>query len=141
MAIVKHRILFIGFEESRPALLLGIIVRDKRKRPYTDSLPVSSKKTRIDTPPLPVAPPPVAPPPPPPPRSYTPPPPPVNKDPRLAAKLPPVVLPPPVVPPPREATPPIVVSEGGNYKFFNTSIYILQIIILFLVSNVVFIAS
>ncbi|XP_063913585.1 death-inducer obliterator 1-like isoform X1 [Zophobas morio] len=53
-----------GFEEARPALLLGIIVRDKRKRPYVDTIPpivTSSKKTKID---LVI----------PPPRSYTPPP-------------------------------------------------------------------
>ncbi|XP_050497701.1 death-inducer obliterator 1 isoform X2 [Diabrotica virgifera virgifera] len=103
-----------GFEESRPSLLLGIIVRDKRKRPYVEPTPVShlpaAKKSRISTPPLPVAPPPLAPPPPPPPppRSYTPPP--VN-DPRLNKKLPtpatlapppppaePITIPPPVVP-------------------------------------------
>ncbi|XP_074031171.1 uncharacterized protein isoform X2 [Leptinotarsa decemlineata] len=78
-----------GFEESRPSLLLGIIVRDKRKRPYMDSLimpsPISqSKKLRVETPPpsLPaVAVPSV---PEPPPRSYTPPP---AKDPRRKLPL------------------------------------------------------
>ncbi|KAL1497120.1 hypothetical protein ABEB36_008130 [Hypothenemus hampei] len=76
-----------GFEEARPALLLGIIVRDKRKRSYVDVMPPSvtpsHKKSRIEvhvvqTPPA---------------RSYTPPPvsadvtpsPPIPKvDPRLA---------------------------------------------------------
>ncbi|CAG9854881.1 unnamed protein product [Phyllotreta striolata] len=94
-----------GFEESRPALLLGIIVRDKRKRPYGEAVPaVSSKKSRIETPPLPVVPPPVVPPPPPS-RSYTPPP---VKDPRLP-KIPALIMPPAL----RETTPPAV-SEGDE---------------------------
>ncbi|CAG9824961.1 unnamed protein product [Phaedon cochleariae] len=74
-----------GFEESRPALLLGIIVRDKRKRPFfaPPDMPVlAAKKSKTETvafkaaspaPATPAAP--VAPP-----RSYTPPP---VKDPRL----------------------------------------------------------
>ncbi|KAJ8975230.1 hypothetical protein NQ317_014659 [Molorchus minor] len=71
-----------GFEESRPALLLGIIVRDKRKRPLIDSvLTLAPKRSKVETPPLPPTPQPVAPP-----RSYTPPPP---KDPRLKLPLPP----------------------------------------------------
>ncbi|KAG5896281.1 hypothetical protein JTB14_033575 [Gonioctena quinquepunctata] len=76
-----------GFEESRPSLLLGIIVRDKRKRPYLDPPTIpppipQPKKSRVETPPLPAAPPPAVPPPPP--RSYTPPP---TKDPRLKLPL------------------------------------------------------
>ncbi|XP_057670798.1 uncharacterized protein LOC130902588 isoform X2 [Diorhabda carinulata] len=110
-----------GFEESRPALLLGIIVRDKRKRPYIDSIPVTnvstSKKSRISTPPLPIAPPPTAPPPPPlPTRSYTPPP---VKDPRLINKsstvaspaiptVVPITVPPPSLSIPITIPPPII---------------------------------
>lgn len=99
----------LGFEESRPALLLGIVVRDKRKaRPYieTPSLPseVYPKKQKIEVPKPPT--PPVTAPPPAPSRSYTPPPP---KDPRL--KLP--VLPPVVTP----TTPPTP-DEGGKYMLF-----------------------
>lgn len=64
-----------GFEEDRPPLLLGIIVRDRRKRPILEGLPqVSSKRSKaevISTPATPPA------------RSYTPPP---SRDPRL--KLP-----------------------------------------------------
>lgn len=90
---------FLGFEESRPALLLGIIVRDKRKRPHVEPLPllVLPKRSRIETPPLPVIPPPVVPP-----RSYTPPP---LKDTRL--KLP---LPPPL--------PPTADEDGKNIKVY-----------------------
>ncbi|KAK5646151.1 hypothetical protein RI129_004615 [Pyrocoelia pectoralis] len=52
-----------GFEESRPALLLGIIVRDKRKRPLFPSNSSSTiKKPRIDAPSISMD------------RSYTPPP-------------------------------------------------------------------
>ncbi|XP_031342377.1 uncharacterized protein LOC116170261 isoform X1 [Photinus pyralis] len=52
-----------GFEESRPAILLGIIVRDKRKRPLFISNPSTPlKKARIDTPAISLD------------RSYTPPP-------------------------------------------------------------------
>lgn len=66
-----------GFEESRPPLLLGIIVRDKRKRPAADGTYVSSKRIKTDvvvvtkssTPP----------------RSYTPPP---SRDPRIKSSLP-----------------------------------------------------
>lgn len=67
-----------GFEEARPHLLLGIVVRARRKRASTDvPPPIAPKRTRIDTPPpIPAAPPA-------PPRSYTPPP---TKDPRI--KLP-----------------------------------------------------
>lgn len=73
---------FVGFEESRPPLLVGVIVRDKRKRPLLDSTPVvTPKKIKVDvaiipsgssTPPMPAVSVPV--------RSYTPPP---NRDPRL----------------------------------------------------------
>ncbi|KAJ8943375.1 hypothetical protein NQ318_002608 [Aromia moschata] len=76
-----------GFEESRPALLLGIIVRDKRKRPHIEPIlpsPLVSKRNKVETPPLPVAPPSVAAPS----RSYTPPP---VKDPRLKLPLPPAI--------------------------------------------------
>lgn len=106
------KILFTGFEESRPALLLGIVVRDKRiSRPYIESIlpaEVYPKKQKVEVPPpqppLVTAPPPLvtAPPPPPPPavtsRSYTPPP---LKDPRLK-------LPPPVTP--------VTPDEGGKLK-------------------------
>lgn len=88
--ILIHRSL-IGFEESRPALLLGIIVRDKRKRPVFESLPVVTKKTKVEVsvvPPVPVVVPTL------PTRSYTPPP---AVDPRIK----------PVVPP----TPPTAASE------------------------------
>ncbi|KAK9888802.1 hypothetical protein WA026_001025 [Henosepilachna vigintioctopunctata] len=90
-----------GFEESRPALLLGIIVRDKRKRgSLSDQIYPSHtpKKSRISTPPLPVGTPPVvadAPTLVQPARSYTPPsaaatpPLPVNKDPRVKLIIPP----------------------------------------------------
>lgn len=78
----------VGFEESRPALLLGIVVRDKRKaRSYIESLlpsEVYPKKQKVEVAIIPS--PSVSAPPPPPPRSYTPPP---LKDPRL--KLPPVL--------------------------------------------------
>ncbi|KAJ8913501.1 hypothetical protein NQ315_017051 [Exocentrus adspersus] len=77
-----------GFEESRPALLLGIIVRDKRKRPYVDLLSPAvtlSKRSRVETPPLTIAAATA-----PPPRSYTPPP---QKDPRLKLPLPPPLPP------------------------------------------------
>ncbi|KAK4879330.1 hypothetical protein RN001_007476 [Aquatica leii] len=38
-----------GFEESRPALLLGIIVRDKRKRPlYVTNSSAKSKRAKVD---------------------------------------------------------------------------------------------
>ncbi|XP_044750195.1 death-inducer obliterator 1 isoform X2 [Coccinella septempunctata] len=92
-----------GFEESRPALLLGIIVRDKRKRGYTSDglhpLPSTTpKKQRIGTPPLPSGAPLVAVELPQvveaPPRSYTPPsmvstpPPSVSKDPRIKLAIP-----------------------------------------------------
>lgn len=41
--------MFIGFEESRPALLLGILVRDKRKRPFFSTTPTTShKKIKVD---------------------------------------------------------------------------------------------
>ncbi|KAL3281806.1 hypothetical protein HHI36_005007 [Cryptolaemus montrouzieri] len=95
-----------GFEESRPALLLGIIVRDKRKRGSTDPTPTYSsltpKKLRVITPPLPMGTPPYSvdtPATTDPPRSYTPPsvvstpPLPVNKDPRMKITIPP---PPPI---------------------------------------------
>ncbi|XP_022913665.2 death-inducer obliterator 1 isoform X1 [Onthophagus taurus] len=74
-----------GFEDNRPPLLVGIIVRDKRKRPMLDSITsaVLNKKSKIDssvssptvkarsaTPPLPATTT----------RSYTPPP---SRDPRL----------------------------------------------------------
>ncbi|XP_018574106.1 death-inducer obliterator 1-like isoform X2 [Anoplophora glabripennis] len=78
-----------GFEESRPALLLGIIVRDKRKRPHIEPIvPTSAlpKRSRVETPPLPVIPPPPVVPP----RSYTPPP---LKDARLKLPLPPPLPP------------------------------------------------
>ncbi|XP_060518841.1 uncharacterized protein LOC132697387 isoform X2 [Cylas formicarius] len=97
-----------GFEESRPALLLGIIIRDKRKRPFMESLPLplhttTPKKLKVDViiqSPLPAATPA---------RSYTPPPVPsgpatVKCDPRLN-KLP---LPPPT--PPEEI-------EGGDEPY------------------------
>ncbi|KAK9744164.1 Transcription factor S-II (TFIIS), central domain [Popillia japonica] len=71
-----------GFEESRPPLLVGVIVRDKRKRPIIDSTPaVIPKKIKVDvavvppaasTPPISTASTPS--------RSYTPPP---NRDPRI----------------------------------------------------------
>jgi hypothetical protein len=70
-----------GFEEARPALLLGILVRDKRKRPFVDSVaPVltSAKKTKTELPLLTT-----------PARSYTPPP---IKDSRLKLPLPPSVV-------------------------------------------------
>lgn len=85
-----------GFEESRPPLLLGIIVRDKRKR----SLPVEpshhvTKKVRVEidipqeppvlTPAVPT-------------RSYTPPP---NRDPRIKQ---PLIETPPVLPVEEAAT-------------------------------------
>lgn len=87
------KILLTGFEESRPALLLGIVVRDKRiSRPYIESIlpaEVYPKKQKVEVPP-PQLPPVTAPPPPPAvtSRSYTPPP---LKDPRL--KLPPPLTP------------------------------------------------
>ncbi|XP_025831457.1 uncharacterized protein LOC108740585 [Agrilus planipennis] len=70
-----------GFEESRPALLLGIIVRDKRKRPIFDQLPSVSKRTKIEvsviiTPPVSTTPVTATA------RSYTPPPP-LIRDPRI----------------------------------------------------------
>lgn len=41
--------LLIGFEESRPPLLVGVIVRDKRKRPILDSTAnVLHKKIKVD---------------------------------------------------------------------------------------------
>ncbi|XP_017775816.1 PREDICTED: death-inducer obliterator 1-like [Nicrophorus vespilloides] len=78
-----------GFEESRPALLLGILVRDKRKRMHDGSHHGHSKRVRVDiashsqqpsTPPSSS-------------RSYTPPP--TRQDPRV--KIPATSLP---VPPP-----------------------------------------
>lgn len=72
---------FIGFEEARPHLLLGIIVRTKRKRPLDITVPpvITPKRTRIDTPPpLPTTAP----------RSYTPPP---TRDPRLKLPTVPVI--------------------------------------------------
>ncbi|XP_050307605.1 death-inducer obliterator 1 isoform X2 [Anthonomus grandis grandis] len=108
-----------GFEEARPALLLGIIVRDKRKRGHSELISQTMashtphKKTRIEVHVVKT----------PPPRSYTPPPvppevapvpppplpPPPKIDPRLAKlaqpPLPPMVLlpdlriPPPPLPP------------------------------------------
>lgn len=86
--------------------MVGIIVRDKRKRPLVDSTPtVASKKIKVDvavvpvgssTPPIPTPPPP---PPPAPtvttPRSYTPPP---NRDPRIKAPYTPIAsLPTPII--------------------------------------------
>lgn len=88
-----------GFEESRPHLLLGIIVRAKRKRLSTTdiiSAPVVAKRTRIDSPPLPAI---VSAPP----RSYTPPP---TRDPRI--KLPAV----PAIPDP----PPATNDEGKQHQ-------------------------
>lgn len=81
----------LGFEECRPALLLGIIVRDKRKRPSVEvsNLPtVTPKKLKLDN--LPIASPTTLSTPLLPTRSYTPPP---MKDVRM--KLPPL---PPIVP-------------------------------------------
>ncbi|RZC42273.1 death-inducer obliterator 1 [Asbolus verrucosus] len=70
-----------GFEEARPALLLGILVRDKRKRPLLDSVsPIVSSIKKTKTEPLAQATPPS--------RSYTPPP---IKDPRLKLPFPPAV--------------------------------------------------
>lgn len=99
-------ILCTGFEESRPALLLGIVVRDKRiSRPYIESIlpaEVYPKKQKIEVPPppQPPQPPPVtATPPAVTSRSYTPPP---LKDPRLK-------LPPPVTP--------VTPDEGGMLTF------------------------
>ncbi|XP_066147349.1 death-inducer obliterator 1 isoform X2 [Euwallacea fornicatus] len=71
-----------GFEEARPALLLGIIVRDRRKRPHGEPVPshgTSHKKNRIEghvvqNPPL---------------RSYTPPPVPPEVVPAPLPPLPP----------------------------------------------------
>lgn len=92
-----------GFEESRPALLLGIIVRDRRKRIFgSDGIhshsTVVTKKPRMGTPPLPTNAPliPIEIPPivETPPRSYTPPsmvttpPLPVGKDPRIKLNIP-----------------------------------------------------
>lgn len=75
----------VGFEESRPSLLLGIAVRDRRKRSSADtaSAPSSSKKVKVDV--VIAAPAATAA------RSYTPPP--VPTDPR---KKPPAPVPPPV---------------------------------------------
>lgn len=84
-----------GFEESRPPLLLGIIVRDKRKRALLmePSHPVKKVRVEIDIPPEPPVVTPAVPA-----RSYTPPP---TRDPRV--KQPYTVETPPVVPP--EETP------------------------------------
>lgn len=81
-----------GFEESRPPLLLGIIVRDKRKRSLLmePSHPVTKKvRVEIDIPHEPPVPTPVVPA-----RSYTPPP---NRDPRIK-QPPPIETPLPTVP-------------------------------------------
>lgn len=95
-----------GFEEQRPPLLLGIIVRDKRKRPYNVDLSIAhvTKKVKVEIDIPQVAETPVSALPLPstqtaPVRSYTPPP---NRDPRLKAT--PYV--PPTVPLPSLATSP-----------------------------------
>ncbi|KAH1013913.1 hypothetical protein HUJ04_002834 [Dendroctonus ponderosae] len=72
-----------GFEEARPALLLGIIVRDKRKRSYLDIMPTTAtphKKTRVEVHVVQTQPA----------RSYTPPP--------MSAEVTPTPLPVPSVP-------------------------------------------
>lgn len=90
----EKKICFTGFEEARPALLLGILVRDKRKRPYIDPVPtvspvIKKQKTELSGVQAPN-------------RSYTPPP---VKDSRL--KLP---LPPPLATEPDQ--------DGGTYFQF-----------------------
>lgn len=83
-------VFFSGFEESRPALLLGIIVRDRRKRPIYPLSSLPAKRIKTDShstspttqPTVPA-------------RSYTPPP---NVDPRTKR--------PPAVPPSKVALPP-----------------------------------
>lgn len=79
-----------GFEESRPHLLLGIIVRAKRKRLSTSDIITAPvvKRSKLDSPPLPAIP--SAPT-----RSYTPPP---TRDPRIKLPTVPAVPEPPPVP-------------------------------------------
>ncbi|XP_076253902.1 protein partner of snf isoform X1 [Rhynchophorus ferrugineus] len=88
-----------GFEESRPALLLGIVVRDKRKRAYGESVPSTvpphHKKTRIEVTVIQTQPG----------RSYTPPPMPPEITPAPAPPLPP--LPPKVDPRLAKLAPPL----------------------------------
>ncbi|XP_030765439.1 death-inducer obliterator 1 isoform X2 [Sitophilus oryzae] len=91
-----------GFEEARPALLLGIVVRDKRKRAYTESTPTAAptphKKTRVEVTVIQTQPTTQS-------RSYTPPPVPAEVTPAPAPPLPP--LPPKVDPRLAKITPPL----------------------------------
>ncbi|GJQ67593.1 hypothetical protein Trydic_g8399 [Trypoxylus dichotomus] len=93
-----------GFEESRPPLLVGVIVRDKRKRPMIEpTLAVIPKKIKVDiavippgssTPPISTASTPS--------RSYTPPP---SRDPRIKTPYTPTItLPTPPINAPSPAT-------------------------------------
>lgn len=96
-----------GFEESRPPLLLGIIVRDKRKRALLVDTPhhvTKRVRVEIDIRPEPPVLTPVTPA-----RSYTPPP---SRDPRI--KQPYVPSPPPVTPPPAEEEVPEDVSPADD---------------------------